>query len=195
MDLRLATPADAAGVHAIYEPIVRDTAVSFQEVPPTVEDIAERIRSTLDTFPWIVAEDDVGLAGYAYASSHRGRSAYRWSVEVSIYVHERCRRSGLGRALYGTLLPTLAAQGFVTAWAGVTLPNHASEALHQAVGFERVGTYENVGFKHGQWRDTRWYRYALRTPPTSPSEPIALPEFLASEPWPAALVAGRRFRC
>ncbi|MEM8560133.1 MAG: arsinothricin resistance N-acetyltransferase ArsN1 family B [Bacteroidota bacterium] len=193
MDLRLATPADAPGVQAIYAPIVRDTAISFQETPPTVGEIAERINQTMTRFPWLVAEDAGEIAGYAYASPHRGRAAYRWSVEVSIYVHARCRRRGLGRALYGTLLPVLAAQGFVTAWAGVTLPNDASEALHRTVGFEEVGTYERVGFKHGVWRDTRWYRYALRPPPDTPTEPIPLPTFTETEAWPRLLDTGRRF--
>lgn len=192
MNLRLATPTDAAGVQSIYAPLVRDTAISFQEEPPTVDEIAERIRVTLAQFPWLVVEDDEGVAGYAYASPHRGRAAYRWSVEVSIYVHARCRRRGLGQVLYGTLLPMLAAQGFVTAWAGVTLPNDASEALHRAVGFEEVGTYVNVGYKHGIWRDTRWYRYALRPLPDPPSEPLPLSTFVETDDWTRLFEAGRR---
>ncbi|MEL6445263.1 MAG: arsinothricin resistance N-acetyltransferase ArsN1 family B [Bacteroidota bacterium] len=191
MNLRLATVADAPGVQAIYAPIVRDTAISFQEEPPTVDEIAERIRATLAQFPWLVVEDDEGVAGYAYASRHRGRAAYRWSVEVSIYVHARCRRRGLGRILYHTLLPMLAAQGFVAAWAGVTLPNDASEALHQAVGFAKVGTYENVGYKHGVWRDTRWYRYTLRPLPDLPSDPVPLPTFVVAGSFSRLLEAGR----
>ncbi|MEM8599853.1 MAG: arsinothricin resistance N-acetyltransferase ArsN1 family B [Bacteroidota bacterium] len=193
MDLRLATPADAPGVHAIYAPIVRDTAISFQETPPTVAELAARIESTLVHFPWLVATDGHGIAGYAYASTHRGRAAYRWSVEVSIYVHPRTRRQGVGRALYGSLLPILAAQHYVTAWAGVTLPNDPSEALHQAVGFEPVGTYANVGYKHGRWRNTRWWRYALQPLPEKPTEPMPLPELANAPTWTTLLAAGRQF--
>jgi len=113
--LRLATPADAAGIQAIYAPIVRDTVISFEFDPPTVEEIARRVANTLVQWPWLVCERDSDVVGYAYASRHRERAAYQWSVDVSVYIHERARRSGVGRALYSALLPMVTLQGFYNA--------------------------------------------------------------------------------
>ena len=169
--IRVATAADAAEVHRIYAPIVRDTVISFEiEVPP-VQEIARRIAGTLPEFPWLVDERGGRLAGYAYASRHRERRAYQWSVDVACYVDEAWRGRGVGRGLYAALLPLLRRQGFQSAFAGIALPNAASVALHEAAGFECVGIHRDVGFKLGAWRDTGWWQCRLGQPVPHPEPP------------------------
>lgn len=165
--IRAARPGDAAAVAAVYAPYVRDTCISFEEVAPTATELGERMASGL---PWLVA-DQGGVVGFAYASHHRSRAAYRWSVDVSVYLEPASRGRGLGRALYGELLPLLADLGYVSAYAGVTLPNDASVGLHEAVGFGPVGVYRDVGFKQGRWHDVGWWHFPLVAPPASPAEP------------------------
>jgi L-amino acid N-acyltransferase YncA len=169
---------DAAACAAIYAPFVRATAVSFEEDPPDAQAMRERIASTQLTHPWVVAQVASGVAGYAYASSHRVRGAYRWAADVGIYVDEQHRRRRVGRALYDTLLGLLAAQGFHVACAGITLPNPASVALHEAVGFTRVGIYRQIGFKNGSWHDVGWWQRRLTdpatVPPPQPGPPLRL---------------------
>ena len=159
--IRRATPKDAPSIQAIYAPMVEHSAVSFEEVPPTINEMAERIASHTEAYPYLVAERSGLIVGYAYASQHRTRAAYRWSVDVSVYVASEGRRTGVGRALYDDLLPRLAELGYHAAFAGIGLPNPASIALHEAVGFEPVGVYREVGFKHGQWHDVGWWQCLL----------------------------------
>jgi L-amino acid N-acyltransferase YncA len=170
--LRLATAADAPFVHAIYAPIVRDTFISFEIDPPPVDEIARRIASTLGKHPWLVFEDGDGVAGYAYASEHRERLAYQWSVDVSCYVHERTRRRGVASRLYRALFRILERQGFTNAFAGIALPNDASVGMHASVGFTEVGTYVNVGYKCGGWHDVVWMQRALAAIAPQPSAPL-----------------------
>lgn len=119
-------------------------------------------------YPYLVAEIDGEVVGYAYASQHRAREAYRWSVDVTVYISPTAHRQGIGRAIYQKLLPILERQGFHAAYAGIALPNAASVGLHQALGFSLIGTYPEVGFKHGQWHSVGFWRKALGgpTPPT-----------------------------
>ena len=176
MRIRPADPVlDAAACAELYEPFVRKTAISFEEDPPSEAEIARRMRDTLVRYPWLVAEVDGALAGYAYASAHRERAAYRWAVDVAVYVDPAHQRHGIGRALYEALLERLAAQGFRMACAGITLPNPASVALHERVGFERVGVYRRIGWKFEQWPDVAWYQRPLMPaggdPPAEPGPP------------------------
>ena len=170
--LRIATQDDAPEIAAIYAPIVERTPISFELEPPSAAGIARRIVTTLVQFPWLVAEAGE-IVGYAYAGSHRERAAYRWSVDVSVYVAQSARRTGIGRRLYAALFAILDAQGYFNAFAGVTLPNDASLGLHCAVGFEPVGVYRNVGYKFGVWHDTAWLQRALRRPSATVAEPLA----------------------
>jgi L-amino acid N-acyltransferase YncA len=173
MLIRHADPtADAATCAAIYAPFVDGSGVSFEEVAPTADELRLRIESYSERHPWLVAQDDEGSAiGFAYAGGHRARAAYRWTVEVSVYIHSEQRRRGVGRRLYETLLPLLARQGVTLAVAGITLPNDASVALHEAVGFQPVGVYRSVGFKAGAWRDVSWWQCQLVDPiPVPPPE-------------------------
>jgi phosphinothricin acetyltransferase len=175
MRIRTATATDAAAIAAIYAPIVADTPISFEETPPRADEMARRIAETTRTHPWLVAEDARGVAGYAYASRHRDRAAYRWAADVSVYVAERARRQGVGAALYRALIALLERQGFLRLYAGVVVPNAASEALHRAAGFAEIGTYRAVGYKLGRWHDVRWYGRSLG-PGETPREPLAFPE-------------------
>jgi L-amino acid N-acyltransferase YncA len=173
---------DAAPCAALYAPYVRDTAISLEERPPTPADLAERIEQTTRTHPWLIAsnqhEDEV--LGYAYGTRHRERASYRWAADVTVYVAPERHRHGIGRALYQTLFELLAEQGYRIACAGVTLPNQASVALHESLGFEPVGVYRNIGWKLGAWRDVGWWQLALPSagdgarPPHEPGPPIRL---------------------
>lgn len=171
--IRPAEPADAVAVAAIYAPIVRDTAISFEVDAPSAEVMSGRIESTLVRYPWLVAERQGDVIGYAYAGEHRQRAAYRWSVDVTAYVAETARGLGVGRGLYTLLVEILRAQGFRAAFAGITLPNAASVALHESVGFEPFAVYREVGFKLGTWRDVGWWRLGLSTSEGPPAEPVA----------------------
>ena len=142
----------------IYRPIVEQTATSFELAVPSVEEFASRIVKTVSTHEWLVAEDDGNLVGYAYASPHRAREAYRYSAEVSVYVHPECRGRGLGRDLYDALFDAIDKLGFHYAYAGIALPNDASIALHQSIGFTEIGTFREVGYKHGAWHDVSWWQ-------------------------------------
>lgn len=167
--IRAATDADAASIAAIYAPHVTGSHTSFELEPPTADVMAGRIRDTQRTHPWLVELDAAGaVAGYAYASLHRARAAYQWSCEVSVYVAHDHHRSGVGRRLYAKLFEVLVRQGFYNAYAGITLPNAASVGFHESVGFRPIGVYENIGFKHGAWRDVGWWHLALQ-PPTAPT--------------------------
>lgn len=163
--IRSATEADAPGLLAIYRPYVESTAVSFEVEPPTREEFAARISKAIAGWQWLVAEREGERLGYAYGSLHRERPAYRWSVEVSAYVGPEHQRQGIGRALYLRLFDELARSGFCNAFAGITLPNRASVALHRSVGFEPIGTFKSVGRKFGKWHDVAWFQKTLRDAP------------------------------
>jgi L-amino acid N-acyltransferase YncA len=159
---RQAAESDAAAVLAIYRPFVEATAVSFETVAPTVTEFAARIAKAVASWHWLVAECGDQCIGYAYGSLHRDRPAYRWSVEVSAYVHPSWQRQGIGRALYLHLFEHLAIKGYCNAFAGITLPNEGSVALHRGVGFEPIGVFKSVGYKLGKWHDVAWFHRALR---------------------------------
>lgn len=158
---RRARRDDAGGICAVYTPIVERTAISFETVAPSPAEMEARIASVLDTHDWRVAEADGIIAGYAYASAHRSREAYRYSAEVSAYVHEDYRGRGLGAALYHDLFESLETLGFHALFAGVALPNPPSIALHRALGFRSIGVFAEVGFKFDAWHDVSWWQRRL----------------------------------
>ena len=179
MRLRLARAADGDRLAEIYRPAVAERTTSFELVPPSGAEMADRVTRTLARTPWLVAEasGEPGSAiGYAYASAHKDRAAYQWSVDVSAYVDGKAHRGGVGRALYGALFRILQLQGFVNAYAGITLPNPASEGFHRAMGFVPVGVYRRVGYKFGAWHDVIWLSLALAEHVAEPSAPRPLPE-------------------
>ena len=162
--IRIATVDDAASIQAIYAPIVEHTFISFELQPPSIEEMRRRIETTLAALPWLVHLDDSGqVAGYAYAGKHAERQAYQWSVNVSVYLREDARGKGIGRRLYEVLLPMLMKRGYYQAFAGIALPNPASVALHESLGFVPLGVYRNVGHKLGAWRDVGYWQFELRS--------------------------------
>jgi phosphinothricin acetyltransferase len=188
--ITFADESDAAAIASIYRPIVESTAISFETVPPDREEIARRIVETTREHPWLVCEIGGRVAGYAYATKHRVRSAYRWSVDTSVYVDESFRQSGVGRGLYGSLFAILSVQGYFNAFAGIALPNAASVGLHEAVGFRKIGVYQRVGYKFGEWRDVGWWQLELRAHEQSPGEPLGISAVRALPEWNALLARG-----
>jgi phosphinothricin acetyltransferase len=177
--IRIATEADAEEILRIYAPAVRDQVTSLETVLPSIQEMRRRIRAILAQFPWLVYEAAPGeLHGFAYASPYRSRQAYKWSVEVSIYVDINVQRRGRGRALYERLFEILRQQGYCAAIAGIVVPNDASQRMHEALGFQPAGVIPAVGYKHGCWRDVSWWIVRLR-PPTAdePAEPISFPQW------------------
>lgn len=170
--IRPATAADAPACATIYAPYVTETVITFETDPPSAQQFAQRIADTRRTHEWIVAEVDGAVAGYAYAHPFNMRAAYAWSCETSIYLDRTARGRGLGRALYGALLPLLAQRGYRRAFAGVALPNDASLGLHHALGFEDVGCYRRVGWKLGQWHDVAWLQRDLQSDEADPPVPV-----------------------
>jgi L-amino acid N-acyltransferase YncA len=188
--IRLATVHDAEQIQAIYAPIVRDTAISFELMPPTVDEMRQRIAKTLEHLPWVICAHRGEVLGYAYASAHRSRAAYQWSVDVSVYIHASTRRSGVGRAIYTSLFTLLALQGFFNAYAGITLPNPGSVGLHEAMDFHPVGVYRAVGYKLGAWHDVGWWQRTLQDHMPSPASPTDLWHIHPAERRDTALTAG-----
>lgn len=176
IEIRTARPEDAAAIQAIYAPVVAGTAISFEEAPPSVEEMQQRIVTTLRIYPYLVAIRDSLLVGYAYASQHKARAAYRWAVDVTVYIGESERRTGVGHTLYETLLPILARQGYRSAYAGISQPNPGSVALHERLGFRHIGTYPNVGYKLGQWHDVGYWHLELNSTTCPPGEICPYPE-------------------
>jgi phosphinothricin acetyltransferase len=166
---------DGGGCAEIYAPYVADGATSFEERPPGPDEMAARIAERSAAYPWLVAEEGGEVLGYACACRHRERPAYRWAVDVSVYVAAVHHRRGIGRALYESLFDRLRNQGFRIACAGITLPNEASVALHEHLGFAPVGVYRRIGWKQGAWRDVGWWQLQLQPaaadPPPEPLPP------------------------
>ena len=168
---RAATPDDAAAIADIYAPFVKGSSVSFETEPPDEAAMRARIEAGGELYPWLVAEEGGTILGYAYAARFRDRPAYRFAVETSVYLRPGAGGRGLGRLLYEPLLAMLEAQGFTQAIAAITLPNEASVRLHERLGFERAGTYRQVGWKLGAWHDVGLWQRALASAGGPPAEP------------------------
>jgi L-amino acid N-acyltransferase YncA len=190
--IRPANDGDAEAIAAIYRPVVENTAISFETVAPDRHEISRRLVETMTEYPWLVCERDGQLAGYAYATRHRVRAAYQWSVDTSVYIGDAHKRSGVGRGLYQSLFAILAAQGFFNAFAGIALPNPASVGLHEAMGFQKLGVYRSVGFKLGEWRDVGWWQLTLRQQDIPASPPLPLSEVARQPAWSRLLALGER---
>lgn len=170
--VRRARTEDAVRCQEIYATYVRETVISLEEEPPSLEEMQQRIARSLETHDWLVLEGPEDVVGYAYGGPYRRRAAYRWACEVSVYVEQGHTRHGAGRLLYGELFPRLVERGYLTAVAGMTLPNAGSEGLHRALGFEPIGTYRRIGWKFGAWHDVLWMQRHLSSP-TGPPEELA----------------------
>lgn len=158
--IRVAKASDAAAIRDIYTPFVKDTAITFEVDVPTEADFQERILSTLEMYPYLAAEFEGELIGYAYAARQMERAAYQWNATLSVYLGRQLGR-GIGSALYRTLMDILKLQNIHNVYGGITSPNPASEALHSKLGFTLLGRYKQTGFKAGQWHDVVWYEKRL----------------------------------
>lgn len=161
LTVRLADPTDGPACAAIYDPIVRDTIISLEYKPPGPAGMTARLTEILTAYPWLVAERGGEVIGYAYAGPHRTRAGYAWAADFTVYIAEKARRQGVGRRLYEALIPLVRRQGYFSAFAGVTLPNAGSKAVHEAVGFYYQFKYDKSGFKFGAWHDVGWWRLEL----------------------------------
>ena len=176
--IRLATSNDAQNVLDIYSPYCLKSPSTFELQPPELEEIRNRIEKTLTRFPYLIFEEDGQTIAYAYAGQHMERAAYRFSANVSVYVKDGHQGTGKGKALYSVLLPLLRKQGFCNAFAGITVPNPGSEALHKSMGFVQTGLYKNIGYKFEKWHDVSWWQLTLRPHLNLPDEPTPIKKML-----------------
>ncbi|MET0936148.1 MAG: N-acetyltransferase family protein [Luteibacter sp.] len=178
--IRIATEADAPACHAIYAPIVETSAITFETELPGDDAMAGRIRARLANHPWIVWEEDGEVLAYAYAGRFRERAAYDWIAETSIYVHEKARRRGIARRLYGALLGAMKLQGINQAVGVITLPGETSVAMHEAMGFAPAGVWPKAGYKLGQWWDVGVWSLFLSEPATPPTPVVPFAQLATS---------------
>jgi len=171
MNIRIALASDVPALLGIYAPYVETSAITFEYTVPSREEFAGRISRTLEKYPYLAAEEGGELLGYAYASAFKGRAAYDWSVETSVYVREDARRAGVGRALYRALEELLQRQHVCNLCACITYPNDASIAFHESFGYRMAAHFHNSGFKLGAWRDMIWMEKEL-CPHTVPPKPF-----------------------
>jgi phosphinothricin acetyltransferase len=170
--IRLATGEDAAAIAAVYRPYVEGSRISFEEKAPDGAEMSRRIAGDgRGLHPWLVAEEDQRLLGFANGTPFRVRPAYRWAVETGIYLDRNATGRGLGKILLSELVALLERQGYVTAVAGIALPNEASVALHERLGFVHTGTYQRAGFKLGEWIDVGHWQRDLAPHTDAPAEP------------------------
>jgi L-amino acid N-acyltransferase YncA len=172
MRIRLASEDDAAGMLAIYAAYITNTSFTFETEVPAENEFKERIRKYLLKYPWLICIIDGQTAGYAYASQYRERTAYQWSAECSVYIHDDFQRHGIAQALYFVLFAILKKQGLMNVYAVINLPNDKSVALHERMGFSYFATYEKVGYKLGQWKNVGWWRLQLNEFIKEPPAPI-----------------------
>lgn len=174
VDIRPAVLSDCKDILDIYSHYVLQTAITFEYEVPDVSEMQQRMNTILERYPYLVAIENHRIIGYAYASVFRSKAAYQWSPESTIYMANDQKGRGIGKKLYTKLFECLKAQGYCNVFAGVALPNDASEKLHSSCGFRELGTYENIGYKLGRWHSTRWFQLALRSEPTEPQPILSL---------------------
>ena len=170
--LRLANEKDAAGILSIYAPYIESTSYTFETGIPSIEEFSERIKNYLTNWPWLVCEINGVIAGYAYATRHRERTAYQWCTESSVYIHNDYQRAGIAKALYMALFEILKKQGFRNVYAVINLPNEKSVSFHERCGFEYFATYEKVGYKLGKWKNVGWWRLSINEYGDEPATPL-----------------------
>lgn len=174
--IRLANKEDAAAMLDIYAPYIENTSITFETEVPSVQSFADRVENYLQSYAWLVCEIDGRIAGYAYASKYRERTAYQWSIECSVYVHENYWQNGVAKALYSVLLEILKRQGFMNVYAVINLPNEKSVAFHEHLGFRHFADYINVGYKLGKWKTVGWWQLQLNEFIDEPPAPLKFNE-------------------
>ncbi|HJS53179.1 MAG TPA: GNAT family N-acetyltransferase [Chitinophagaceae bacterium] len=174
--IRVATRDDADGMLDIYTPFILNSGITQETEVPSVEDFQHRVISNLEERPWLVCEINNHVAGYAYAGKHRDRKGYQWCTEPSVYISEKYFGFGIAKTLYAALFGILKIQGYVNAYAVITLPNDRSIAFHKNFGFEYLTTYKKIGYKLGQWHDVGWMQYEVNPHKEDPPDPIKFPQ-------------------
>ena len=178
--IRLATADDADAILAVYAPFL-DTPVTFEEEAPSAEAFRKRVAGVLAGYPYLVSEQDGRVVGFAYAHAQAERAAYAWNAELSVYLAHGAQGAGQGSALYGALIELVRLQGMKCAYARVTLPNAASERLHEAFGFQLMGIQRNAGYTCGAWRDVAWLFLPLAAFDPAPEAPVPFPALLCRD--------------
>lgn len=168
--IRLVEDKDIPQILDIYRPFVLNTATSFETEVPSPETFTMRVKQYASLAPWLVAVSDDTVLGYAYATAHRSRGAYRWNQETTVYVHPDYRKQGIARALYEKLLTCLKYLGYTKALAVITLPNDPSIGFHESLGFQHIGEMKHIGFKFGRWHTTSWWDRDLQDDDFVPGE-------------------------
>lgn len=188
-EIRLINETDAKAASDIYKYYVENTIISFEYEPPTPEEYIQRIKTNTEKYPWLVCLIDDRVIGFAYGSTHRYRTAYQWSPESTIYLAPDFHSKGIGRILYETLFSLLKIQGYYNVFAGVALPNEKSICFHQAMGFEEIGVFKNVGYKHGKWHHTHWFQLTLNAHKLNPATPKKLHEIISTKEFSEVLLS------
>ena len=170
--VRVAKKEDAKAILEIYKPYILQTAFSFETEVPSVDEFSARIEKYLQKYPWLVAEIKGQITGYVYGSIHREREAYQWTCECSVYIHDDFKGKGIGSELYAALFSIMKTQGYRNVYAGITMPNEASEKMHQRSGFEKFAEYKNVGCKFGRWHNVGWWRLQINEHHVNPEPPL-----------------------
>jgi phosphinothricin acetyltransferase len=172
--IRLVKLTDSKDILGIYAPYIKNTAISFEQTIPFIDEFTKRIEGISNKYPYLVYETNGQVVGYAYASQHSGRYAYRFSVDLSIYLSEAYQGTGIAKKLYDCLFEILRNCGYVNAYAGYSVPNEKSSRFHKKNGFTPVGTYHKVGYKFGKWHDVTWVEKAIKSHTDNPDETISI---------------------
>ena len=176
--IRTATEADADELLAIYAPYVIDTVITFEYTVPSVEEFAERIKHTLVKYPYLVALEDNVIVGYAYVSAFKGRAAYDWAVETSIYLKKDCKGKGLGTKLYLALEEVLKRQNILNLNACISYPNPESVRFHERLGYKTVAHFTQCGYKFEKWHDMIWMEKMIGEHTSNPQQVIPFPKLV-----------------
>lgn len=161
MPVRTCTTADIPSICGIYNHYIAHTAITFEELPVSVTEMQKRVEATMQLFPWLVFEENEKILGYAYASKWKDRSAYKYTAEVTVYLHPEHCGKGIGGILYTDLIEQLANKNLHALLACIAIPNIASEKIHEQFGFRQVAHFREVGFKFGRWLDVGYWQKNL----------------------------------
>jgi L-amino acid N-acyltransferase YncA len=176
--IRLATALDAEALLAVYKPYVETTASTFEYEAPSADEYRRRINAIIPEYPWLVCEKDGVIVGYAYAHKHRERTAYQWSPESTIYLSKEMQGTGIARIMYEAVFEILKLQGFINVFASVLSTNINSNRFHRAMGFEEIGLFKNIGYKHEAWHSNIWYQLSLSEHIPNPATPKKIEEVI-----------------
>jgi phosphinothricin acetyltransferase len=170
--IRPAKIEDAQGILDIYLHYINNTSFTFETDPLSLTAFEKRIADYSINWPWLVCVINGSIAGYAYGTRYRERTGYQWCVESSVYVHDDFLRMGVAKQLYTSLIDILRLQGYRNVYAVINLPNERSVSFHEACGFKHFATYENVGYKLGQWKNVGWWQLQINDYNLEPAPPI-----------------------